>query len=597
MKIVTTRRIAQIFFLVLFLWFSIASTLGEKWWQLRGWPVNLFLQLDPLVGLGTFITTRTFYSGLIWSIVTIVLTIILGRFFFCFLCPFGAIHQFVGFLGKRKKTKPQKSRVNAYHKAQSIKYIILTFLLSAAAIDFLFDSDIHSNIHSDILSSSLQIGLLDPIPLLHRSVNLVLLPLMDEPVLNLSPHQRYYETSWIIGSIFLAAVILNLVIPRFYCRYICPLGALLGVLSRFSLWRIGQRKGKCTDCKLCETDCEGACEPGGAIRISECVLCMNCLHTCPDDLVGFSTKVSVSGETVSPDIERRELIAAVISSAVLIPSLRLSGHTGPNWNPNLIRPPGSLDESAFLSRCIKCGQCMRVCPTNIIQPTGLQAGIEGIWTPTLNFRIGTSGCQLNCIACGNVCPTAAIRPISLDEKLGKKKYTEKGPIKIGTAFVDRNRCLPWAMNKPCIVCQENCPVSPKAIYTKESFERIRTDEDLRVESADTNQVFLENDILKPNKFGTGDYFIKILNSHDTSLRLVSSNTANSISIPERLSWQQSPQSGNRIDIFVRVQKPFVDPEKCIGCGVCEHECPITGKRAIRVSRENESRNKRHKFVL
>ena len=103
MNIVTTRRISQFFFLVLFLWFAAAATLGDKWWQLRGWPVNWFLQLDPLVGIGTFITTRTFYSGLIWCIATIVFTIIIGRFFCGWLCPFGTIHQFVGFLGKRNK--------------------------------------------------------------------------------------------------------------------------------------------------------------------------------------------------------------------------------------------------------------------------------------------------------------------------------------------------------------------------------------------------------------------------------------------------------------------------------------------------------------
>lgn len=591
MKIVTARRIAQLFFLILFLWFCLAATLGAKWWQLRGWPINLFLQLDPLVGLTTVMTTRTWYSGLIWSLVTIVFTIILGRFFCGWVCPFGTIHQFVGFLGKRGKSKPRKRNVNAYHKAQSIKYIILVFFLSAAAIDGI--------IHNDVFSSSLQIGLLDPIPLLHRSVNLVLLPLVDEPVLQLTPHQRYYDTSWIIGSVFLGAVILNLFRPRFYCRYICPLGALFGFFSRFSIWRIGQRKEGCTDCKRCETDCEGACEPGTAIRISECVLCMNCLHTCPHDLIGFSTAPSAAGEIVSPDMGRRAFITTAMSSAVLIPSLRLGGVSGPNWNPDLIRPPGALDEHVFLSRCIKCGQCMRVCPTNIIQPAGLQAGIEGLWTPTLNFRIGTSGCQLNCIACGNICPTAAIRPITLDEKRGRNNHADKGPIRIGTAFVDRSRCLPWAMNTPCIVCQENCPVSPKAIYTRKSFEPTRSGQGLRLRSATTRRIVLADVKLTPNQFGTGDYFIRQADTdaRDTDLRLVSSNTADSISLAQDAARTKPPEPDSRFDILVKIQKPFIDPEKCIGCGVCEHECPVRGKRAIRVTGENESRSKRHQFIL
>jgi ferredoxin len=139
-------------------------------------------------------------------------------------------------------------------------------------------------------------------------------------------------------------------------------------------------------------------------------------------------------------------LASAVSGAAAIPMLRIGGYLGDNWDPALVRPPGALSEKEFLSRCIKCGQCMRICPTNVIHPAGMQGGLEGLWTPVLNFRMGTSGCQFNCIACGNLCPTAAIRPISIDERLGKNRYAEQGPIKIGTAFVDRGRCLPWAMD-------------------------------------------------------------------------------------------------------------------------------------------------------
>jgi ferredoxin len=128
---------------------------------------------------------------------------------------------------------------------------------------------------------------------------------------------------------------------------------------------------------------------------------------------------SASGEITSPDISRRGFVVALISGVAFIPALRLSGKVGPNWDPGLMRPPGALPEEDFIARCLRCGQCMRICPTNIIQPAGMEGGLEGLWTPILNFRIGTSGCQLNCIACGQICPSAAIRPISLDEKLGR----------------------------------------------------------------------------------------------------------------------------------------------------------------------------------
>ena len=225
-----------------------------------------------------------------------------------------------------------------------------------------------------------------------------------------------------IGSVFLAALFLNFVVPRFYCRFLCPLGALLGVFSRYALWRVGKTKNVCSMCLRCETDCEGACEPAGRIHSSECVLCMNCLHTCEDDVIGYRTARSASGEYASPDLARRGLIVSLVSGLLTVPIIRLSDALGMNWNPRLIRPPGSLSEDEFLKRCLKCGQCMRICPTNIIQPAGLEMGVEALWTPTLNFRIGTSGCQLNCVACGNLCPTAAIRPMTLDEKQGRGPF-------------------------------------------------------------------------------------------------------------------------------------------------------------------------------
>ena len=135
MNIVTTRRICQGFFFILFLWFCVVTTLGDQWWQLRGWPVNWIIQLDPLVGLATLLSTRTIYAGLLWGLGTIVLTIILGRFFCGWICPFGSIHQFVGFLAKRKRSIPEKIKLNRYHTGQSIKYWILIFLLSVSALE------------------------------------------------------------------------------------------------------------------------------------------------------------------------------------------------------------------------------------------------------------------------------------------------------------------------------------------------------------------------------------------------------------------------------------------------------------------------------
>ncbi len=577
MKIILVRRISQIFFFILFVWFCIASTIGEKFFQIRGWPVNLFLELDPLISIGTILTTHKLYWPLLWSLLTVILTIIFGRFFCGWLCPFGAIHQFTGYLWNRGSAVSKMVKLNIYRPLQSVKYYILAVFLIAAIFPF--------------STSSLQIGLLDPISLITRTFNLMLLPIFDMKFNVTSMSGRFYEGAWLIFLVFGAAVMLNLFIPRFYCRFICPLGALFGILSRFAIFRIGKNHYNCSDCKRCEEFCEGACQPNGPIRTSECVMCLNCREGCKEDVMTYSTIPSRAGEIPEPDLSRKGFILSIAGGILILPVFRLGRQLDSNWLHSIIRPPGSLEEEEFLKRCIKCGECIRICPTNVLQPGSVEGGFENLWTPVLNNRIGSSGCQYNCTACGQICPTSAIRPITLDEKHGKGRFADAGFIKIGTAFVDRNRCLPWSMDKPCIVCQENCPESPKAIHTDEIFNTVR-DGNLTVKSVQKNIIEVSGHEISGGKNLSGDYFCLI----DGKKRIkILSMTENSVVISPAEKFNLF--SGDKISIQVRLQRPYVDIERCTGCGICEHECPVSGKRAIRVSGVGESRSRNRAMLL
>lgn len=608
LRIVNARRISQVFFVALLLWFCAVTTLGGSFWRLSGWPMNFILQLSPLTALGTLLATRTWYQPLVWAVPVIILTAFLGRVFCGFACPLGALNQALGWLARRvtihfpgARGAALRARLadNRHSPWQATKYYLLAFLLAAACF------------------GSLQTGLLDPLPLVFRSVNMTLAPVIDAGFQALFLKPRHYASAWLLLTVFAAILGLNFVRPRFFCRYVCPLGALSGVLNRFAPWRLGKiddsargecgsdnSKGACGSCTLCDTYCEGGCRPSGVLVTSECLMCMNCLDACPQGRMTFAGRASAGGEEHLPEPSRRGFLFSAAAGALSAPLWAIGGLADTGKNPLLIRPPGALDETRFLSRCIRCGQCMRVCPTNVIQPSLTEAGLEGLWTPVLNYRLGTSGCQVHCVACGHVCPTAAIRPLSLDEKLGQGSFAAKGPLRLGTAFVDRTRCLPWAMERPCLVCQELCPVSPKAIHTRTSFEPIRFGL-ADVVGAEGRRLFLAG-LPKPTvNLGSGDYFLRpagllAMNCPETGLRRINafiwleSGQTFTLDAPidlgadSKQGWKLAPVA--TVEVLVRLQKPYVDAARCIGCGVCEHECPIAGLRGIRVSYENESRS-------
>lgn len=501
MKITKVRLISQLFFFGLFLFLGFVTEFSH----LKGYPVSIFLEVDPLVAIATAITSHSLYSGLIWSLLIIIPTLLFGRFFCNWICPFGILHHVVGWIGNKFRSLKEKIELNRYRKYYSLKYYIMAGMLVAA------------------IFTTLQIGLLDPIALIFRSFTVSIWPSINLPTELVYVRQHLHQYGWFIGFLFIGFLALNLIIPRFFCRTLCPLGALLGVFSRFSLWRIDRDLDKCIDCGQCASVCEGACAPDKEIRKTECTLCMKCLYICPTDALSFRFMPSTAHEVTNPDVSRRRLIYAGIVGLLFYPFARLSGRVTKNYSPDAVRPPGSLAEPEFLERCIKCDQCVKVCPTNVLQPAIFETGLEGFWTPVMDHKVGY--CELNCTLCGQVCPTGAIQKISIEEKLGIGKFADKGPVKMGTAFYDRGRCLPWAMNKSCRVCEEVCPVSPKAIYSEE------------------------------------------------------------VEVTQR--------DGTKITL----RRPYVDPERCIGCGVCEHECPVSDLKAIRVTAVGETRSTERALLL
>ncbi|MHC4957278.1 MAG: 4Fe-4S dicluster domain-containing protein [Planctomycetota bacterium] len=498
MRIANVRVLCQAAFLILF----VACLYLAAAPRLDGYPVSIFLEADPLVALSTAISTGQLYqigaTGLFLGIGLLVLTMIFGRFFCGWICPFGTLHHLVHWLGFSRNTK-QRLEANRFRRWFWIKYAILCAMLVGAAFEVL------------------QVGLLDPIPLLSRSMTDAVFPAVDAglrtlglPGIHPSAAPRF-SGAWLIGLIFVTLLLLNLWVPRFFCRALCPLGALLGIAARFSLFRIHRDLSTCGGCNLCSKDCEGACEPEGKVRIAECMVCMNCVEDCPDGSLSYRFLPPAEGAVSGVSLPARRAVLASVGGLFLMTLLRRSGSTvAQSGQRQRIRPPGSLAEPEFLARCIKCDACLNVCPTGVLQPAGFENGFESLWTPILDMRMGY--CDITCTLCGHVCPTGAIERLTPAQRSGLDARPDgtDGPVMIGTASYDRGRCLPWGMDTPCVVCEEVCPVSPKAIFTRE----------------------------------------------ETVV--------------------------NRAGETVKLKRPYIDPDKCVGCGICEHECPIRGPAAVRV---------------
>ncbi|UCD70695.1 MAG: 4Fe-4S binding protein [Syntrophobacterales bacterium] len=456
------RLISQVFFLILFLVLLILTSYrGSD--EIR-YPVRIFLEFDPLVGLITLLASHQIPLFLLLGLITLGFTFLFGRVFCGWVCPLGTINHAVGWLAPHSRDRFSIPRFLNYR----LKYYILTFFLGASVL-------------------SLQwVGILDPISLLIRSMtltvepifnrlvhglfallyfsNIDLITLWSEPLYDflkrsiLSFRQPHFHQGIMVGLLFALILLLNLIQRRFWCTVLCPLGALLGVIARFSRFE-RLIDDSCNECGQCFTNCFHGQKEGlpRAWVKSECLVCGNCQDVCPERAVQFKTATRSSFISRGPDLVRRNLIVSAFSGVVAVPLMRIRPGEGLP-HPRLIRPPGALSEKEFLQRCIKCGECMKVCLTNGLQPTLFEAGIEGIWSPILVSRVGY--CQYYCTLCGQVCPSGAIRRLSQAEKV---------KTKIGLAFIDMNRCLPYAQGIPCIVCEEYCPTAKKAIWFEEAL--------------------------------------------------------------------------------------------------------------------------------
>lgn len=297
--IVWLRRGVQAFFLFLFFYLFLKTAFYPP--NNTGGPVTFFFNLDPLVLVATWLATYAVPAALLLSLITVVVTLVFGRWFCGWVCPFGVLHNL--FTSMRPRKLRDRIATAIYTPQQKIKYYILIFCICASLVGFN------------------AIGWLDPFSFLFRSLSVAVYPAISntfgetmgwlystnpgiggfkfvdviEPVYdfcreNIFPVQQpFFMGSFLIGVLFVVILLLNLFKARFWCRYLCPLGALLGVIGKNPLYRLVKNPDTCNQCRLCIDSCQGGAEPHRLTewKPSECFYCWNCESACPHDSISF----------------------------------------------------------------------------------------------------------------------------------------------------------------------------------------------------------------------------------------------------------------------------------------------------------------------
>jgi polyferredoxin len=407
---IRTRQVVQYGALLVFLALIASTFMGQQ--QIL--PINIFSRLNPLQALVAMIGGRELIGLYIPALLTVGVTLAFGRVWCGWFCPLGAVVELFGFRGRRIK----------WQGLRRFKYILLFTSIVMAAF------------------GSLAFLYFEPITIFIRGLTVPIRPLVDYLRLeDKSAFQMPGFNWWWPALIFGAVLLLNLVERRFWCRYLCPLGALIGLGSKISWVKRFVNQNSCIGCGDCAKECTmGAISPDRDFTSdpAECIMCMDCPSPCPKTAISF-TKGKMIDWNYEFDPSRREALTTAGASALAVGLLSFDVGQVKAAKSSVLRPPGAQTDD-FLAKCIRCDQCIAGCPQNFLQPALFEGGWDALWTPVSDPYKGY--CDNDCNLCGQICPSGAIPNLSLEDK---RKTV------IGYAVVNFETCV------RCMDCLEQCP--------------------------------------------------------------------------------------------------------------------------------------------
>ncbi len=381
----------------------------------------------------------------------LLLTLLFGRLYCSVICPLGVMQDIVSWLaGRRMK------RRFSYSKGYTVLRVIMLVLFAVALV----------------VNVAWLAAFIEPYSAYGRIVNNLLAPiylwgnnLLAYFAERADSYAFYSVEVWMKSAVTLAVAVVTFVVVvilawrggRTWCNTVCPVGTLLGAVSRFSLFKPVINLDKCNGCKLCSKNCKASCINAEEHKIdySRCVVCMDCVDTCKRGAItyryaGFSQK---KNEVAATDNGRRQFIAAgaVVASGSLFAQANKKVDGGlaviedkkvPERATPIV-PVGSKSLKNFTTHCTACQLCVSKCPNDVLRPS---SSIDRLMQPEMSFERGF--CRPACTACADVCPNGAIKPIQPEQK---------SSTKIGTAVWVADNCIANKDGVTCNNCERHCP--------------------------------------------------------------------------------------------------------------------------------------------
>jgi ferredoxin len=404
----------------------------------------LFLQFIP--SLLNFLTGAGLAAA--GFLIILLLTFLFGRVYCSSICPLGTLQDIIIWFGKKIRRKRRFSYSASSYKV--LRYSVLG--VTAAAF---------------LLGSILLVSLLDPYSNAGRIFTGLIRPAV---ILINNTASRIFEsfgtyiiypqkltfswTGFIFASSFLTLIIvLALRKERIFCNTLCPAGAMLGLASRYSLYKISIDKNSCTSCGLCERVCKSNCidRKEKTVDFERCVDCYNCFTVCAKESFVFSNSLR---KQTTYNSTKREFIKNTAVYFIGLTGISLAQSKvmptkeskTPVHRKYPVSPPGADSTEHFNSFCTACHLCVSACPGGVLQPSFLEYGFTGMLQPRMDFIKGF--CNFECTICLDVCPTDAIK---------KKPLNVKKLIQVGKAVFVKENCIVETEKKDCGACAEHCP--------------------------------------------------------------------------------------------------------------------------------------------